>query len=188
MIVVATSADTGWTTWPIHRSYPPIMQQIVFRASSGRLSERNIRVGQPFDQSFPQNAVAAPVTVTNRKGQVISTKLQPAGGVSQFHFEQTDLAGRYQVRIGPPLAMESSFAANTDPAESTLTKLDRTGLTELLPGWNFAYHTNFRELTQDSSSVGRHGELHRPLLYGVLALLLCESVLAWRFGHHGSSS
>ncbi|MGO9470052.1 MAG: BatA domain-containing protein [Isosphaeraceae bacterium] len=188
VVMVATSADTGWTTWPIHPGYLPVMQQIVFRAAAGRLSERNIRVGQPFDQSFPLNGVSAPVTVTNRKGQVVASKLQAAGGVSQFHFEQTDLAGLYQVRIGPPLAKESSFAANTDPAESDLTKLDRTALTQILPDWNFVYLTNFRELTKDSSAVGRRGELHRPLLYGVLALLLFESFLAWKFGHHGSSS
>ena len=92
------------------------------------------------------------------------------------------------MRIGPPLAIESSFAANTDPAESDLTKLDRTRLGRAVPGWNFVYLTNFRELTRDSPAVGRRGELHRPLLYGVLALLLVESFLAWRFGHHGSSS
>jgi hypothetical protein len=69
-----------------------------------------------------------------------------------------------------------------------LTKLDRTALSQLLPGWNFVYLTNFRELTQDPAAVGRRGDLHRPLLFGVLALLLFESFLAWRFGHHGSSS
>jgi hypothetical protein len=187
VIMVATSADTGWTTWPIHKSYVPIMQQIVYRAAAGRLSERNIRVGQPFDQSFPITAAAAPVTVVNRTGADVKTKLEPVGGVSQLHFEKTDLAGLYQVKIGPPLAKESSFAANTDPAESTLTKLDRGQLTELLPGWNFVYLTNFRELTKDSTAVGRRGELHRPFLYGVLTLLLFESFLAWKFGHHGSS-
>ena len=35
VIVVATSADIGWTNWPVHRSYPPVMQQIVMSASSG---------------------------------------------------------------------------------------------------------------------------------------------------------
>ena len=71
MIVVATSADTGWTTWPIHKSYPPVMEQIVLRASAGRLTERNIRVGQPYDQSFPETALAAPVTVVTPKGQSV---------------------------------------------------------------------------------------------------------------------
>jgi hypothetical protein len=188
VIVVATSADMGWTTWPVHKSYPPVMQQIVLRASAGRSSERNIRVGQPFDQSFPAAGAAAAVTVVTPKGQPVATRLQAAGGVSQFHFEQTDLSGRYQVRIGPPLVQESAFAANTDPAESDLKKLDRAALAEALPGWNFLYLTNSRALSEDASGVGRRGELQRPFLYGVLILLLVESVLAWRFGHHDSSS
>jgi hypothetical protein len=188
VVMVATSADTGWTTWPVHQSYVPVMQQIVLRASSGKLSERNIRVGQPFDQSFPAADAGAAVTVVTPKGQPLAAKLQPAGGVSQFHFEQTELSGRYQVRIGAPLAQESSFAANTDPAESDLKKLDRAELSEMLPGWNFLYLTNSSELTEDARAVGRRGELHRPLLYGLLVLLLVESILAWKFGHHDSSS
>jgi Aerotolerance regulator N-terminal/von Willebrand factor type A domain len=188
VILVATSADIGWTTWPVHKSYLPIMQQIVIRASAGRLAERNIRVGQPFDQSFPAGGAGAAVTVAPPKGQPVSTKLQPGGGVSQFHFEQTDLAGQYQVKIGPPLSLESSFAANPDPAESDLTKLDRAALADAIPGWNFLYLTNSKELALDVASVGRRGELHQSLLYGLLALLLLESLLAWRFGHHEVSS
>jgi hypothetical protein len=86
------------------------------------------------------------------------------------------------------LARETSFAANPDPAESDLTMLDREGLKKVVPGWNFLYLTNSRELIEDASSVGRRGELHRPLLYTLLILLLVESILAWRFGHHDSSS
>jgi len=186
VIVVATSADTAWSNWPIHKSYPPVMQQIVLRAAAGRMNERNIRVGQPYDQSFPETAMAAPTTVVTPKGQAIATKLQPAGSVSQFHFDQTDLSGRYQVRIGPPLGLESSFAANPDPAESDITRLDQALLGELLPGWKFMYvhPSDWKELTSDAASVGRRGELHRPLLYALLVLLLVESFVAWKFGHH----
>ena len=63
VILVATSADAGWTTWPLHHSYPPVMEQIVLQAAAGRLAERNIRVGQPYDQSFARPAAAAAVTV-----------------------------------------------------------------------------------------------------------------------------
>jgi hypothetical protein len=187
VILVATSADMGWTTWPVHKSYLPIMQQIVIRASAGRLTERNIRVGQPFDQSFPSVGAGAPANVTPPKGPPVATKLQPGGGVSQFHFEQTDLAGQYQVKIGPPLSVESSFTANPDPAESDMTKLDRAALSDAIPGWNFLYLTNSKELALDVASVGRRGELHQQLLWGLLALLLLESALAWRFGHHDVS-
>ena len=125
VFLVATSADTDWTNWPIHKSYVPVMQEMVYRAAAGKLSDRNIRVGQPFDESFPASGASAPVTLVPPKGQSVATKLQPAGGVSQLHFEQTVLAGEYKVKVGPPLALETLFAANSDPAESDLSKLDR---------------------------------------------------------------
>ncbi len=186
VILVATSADTGWTSWPIHKSFPPVMQQMILRSSAGRLSERNIRVGQPYDRSFTEAATAAPATIVTPAGRSVTAKLEPSGGVSQLHFEQTELSGEYKVRVGPPLSVDSSFAANPDPAESDMAKLDESALDEILPGWKFIYvhPSDWKALTRDAASVGRRGELHRPMLYTVLALLLVESILAWRFGHH----
>ena len=114
------------------------------------------------------------------------TKLQSAGGVSQLLFENTDLSGRYQARVAAPSPEEISFAANPDPLESDLAKLEKPELAEVAPGWNVLYLTNWRELTENAESVGRRGEFHRPFLYALLVLLLLESFLAWRFGHHGS--
>ena len=85
--------------------------------------------------------------VTARRAVGRRRSSRPAGGVSQLHFEETDLSGAYQVKVGPPLALESTFAANPDPAESDPAKLDRAALAEPLPGWNFAYLTNWKELT-----------------------------------------
>jgi hypothetical protein len=188
VIMVATSADAGWTSWPLHNSYPPVMQQLVLQAAAGRLAERNIRVGQPYDQTFPAAGASATATVLTPRGQTVAAKLATTGGTSLLHFEQTDLSGAYQVRIGPPLVQETTFAANPDPAESDLAKLDQAGVERQLPGWNFTYLTNWRELTQSAVSVGRRGELHRPLLFGALGLLLLESFLAWKFGHHDPSA
>jgi hypothetical protein len=114
----------------------------------------------------------------------VPTKLQAAGGLSQLHFEKTELSGAYQFKFGPPLAQEATFAANTNPVESDPAKLDRAALAEALPGWSFDYLTNWKELTESATSVGRRGELHRFLLYSVLILLVVESILAWVFGHH----
>lgn len=186
VIMVATSADADWTTWPLHNSYPPVMQQIVLQAASGRLAERNIRVGQPYDQSFALAGAAAPATVITPRKQPVAARLKAAGTVSRLHFEQTDLAGAYQVQIGPPLSVENAFAASPDPAESDLAKLDEAALQDRLPGFSFAHLTNWRELAHSAVSVGRRGELHRPLLYAAVFLLLLESLLAWKFGHHDS--
>jgi hypothetical protein len=184
VIQVATSADAGWTNWPLHRSYPPVMERIILQAAAGRANERNIRVGQPFEQALPPSGAEAPVTVVRPDGRSMPSKLRAAGDVSQLHFEDTDLSGAYQVRVGPPLALDATFAANPDPAESDPAKLDGRGLAESLPGWKFAYFTDWQGLTRNAASVSLRGELHRYLLYAVLALLLVESVLAWRFGHH----
>ncbi|MHC5544487.1 BatA domain-containing protein, partial [Singulisphaera rosea] len=88
----------------------------------------------------------------------------------------------------PPTALESLFAVNPDPAESDPAKLDRATLADAIPGWKFAYLTNWKELSSDAGSVTRRGELHRSLLYGVLVLLLVESTLAWYFGHHANTA
>ena len=184
VIQVATSADAGWTTWPLHQSYPPIMEQIILQAASGRLAERNVRVGQPLDQALPASAAGASVDVGRPDEVHAAAKLKAAGDVSLFHFEETDLSGAYRAKFGPPLAVESTFAANPDPIESDPAKLDRAGLVDSIPGWTFTYLTNWKDLTGNASSVGRRGELHRPLLYALLAFLIIESVAAWRFGHH----
>jgi len=184
VIQVATSADVGWTTWPLHQSYPPIMEQIVLEAASGRLSERNVRVGQPLDRAMPAMALGAGVTVVRPDDARVDAKLGPGGDVSLFHFEDTDLAGLYRAKFAAPLTTESLFAANPDPSESDPAKLDRAGLFEAVPGWKPTVLTNWKDLSQSATSVGRRGELHRPLLYALLAMLLVESVMAWWFGHH----
>ena len=85
--------------------------------------------------------------------------------------------------------MRPSFAANPDPAESDLAKLDRTALAERLPGWNFVLLDQLARIEPRAPLPwASRGELHRPLLYAVLLLLLLESFLAWKFGHHDSSS
>ncbi|WP_435016663.1 BatA domain-containing protein [Tundrisphaera sp. TA3] len=184
VIQVATSADAGWTTWPLHQSYPPVMEQVVLQAASGRLAERNVRVGQPLDQALPATTIGSPVEVIRPDEVKVAAQVAASGDVGTFHFEDTDLSGAYRARFGNPPASEALFAANPGSAESDPAKLDRAGLADAVPGWSFSYLTNWRDLTDNASAVGRRGELHRPLLYALLAFLLIESTLAWRFGHH----
>jgi hypothetical protein len=185
VIQVATSADRDWTSWPLHQSFPPVMEQIVLLAASGRFEEKNVRVGQPLSQAFPTSGSGAEVAVRKPGATVAAaTKLKSAGDVSQLLFEDTDRSGVYQVDVGPPLSLKTLFAANPDPAESDPAKLDQAGLKDAVPGWKFLYDSDWRGLEKNAMSVGQRGELHRPLLWAVLVLLLTESVLAWRFGHH----
>jgi hypothetical protein len=184
VVLVATSADPGWTSWPLHQSYPPVMEQVVLLAASGRSAERNLKVGQPLTQTFPATAAGAAVSVVRPAGAPGTAKLTAEGDVSLLRYDGTDLSGIYHAKVGPPVDREIDFAANPDPLESDPAKLDAAGLRAAMPGWDFHYDSDWKPLQANAASVGRRGELHRPLLWGVLGLLFLESLLAWKFGHH----
>lgn len=195
VILVGTSADRDWTDWPIHQSYPPVMEKLVLLAASGRSEDRNIVVGQPLDLTLPLSAAGAEVhlvwpdrdePVKDSEVQQSRSKLDADGDVSRFRFSPTRRSGTYRVEIGAPVGQATRFAANPPTIESDLTKLDLNGLRAALPGWRFDYDSDWRPLQEHAASVGQRGELHRPLLWTLLAFLLTESFLAWKFGHHSS--
>ena len=163
------------------------------RRSWSRSSSRRPRVGSPSGTSgsasrstsrSPPRRAAPPSRSPGPTRSRAPAKLKPSGDVSLFHYEDTDLSGAYFAKFGPPLAMTSTFAANPDPIESDPFKLDRAGLAEAVPNWTFSLLDNWKDLTSNAASVGRRGELHRPLLWALLTLLIVEAVAAWRFGHH----
>lgn len=182
--LIATTADAGWGDWPLHPSYPPVMEQIFLRAAAGKLAERNTRVGRPLDMALASSGSGAAVTVLTPSQKSVPSKLNTDGDVSRFHFEETDLSGPYRAKFGPPVALDALFAADPEPAEGELEKLDNAGLGAAIPGWKYLYYDDWRGLLQAPTSLGKQGELHRPMLYAVIALLLLETLLAWRFGHH----
>jgi hypothetical protein len=181
--LVATSADADWTTWPLHQSYPPIMEQLTLLAASGRASERNVRAGQPLVEAFPAGATGASFTIQRPGGPPVTGRLEAAADISVLRYDGTELSGVYPTRIDAPLDREIDFAVNPDPAESDPAKLDAASLKAALPGWEFVNVDDWNPLRDDAGAVARRGEFHRPLLWAVLGLLLAESFLAWRFGH-----
>lgn len=187
-ILVTTSAEPGWTSWPQHQSYAVVMEQIVMLAASGRAAERNVSVGQPFVQAFPPNMVGATATLRRPDDTTAAVKLEADSEIGLLRYDNTDRAGLYRAQIGAPLDREVNFAANPDPLESDPAKLDAAGLRAAVPGWEFHYDNDWTARQQDASSVSRRGELHQSLLWTVLALLFIESILAWRFGHHAPRS
>jgi hypothetical protein len=183
-VLFATAAEPGWSNWPLHQSFPAVMVEAALLAASGRAAERNLRVGQPLIHAFPPSLAGAAATIRRPDASPAATRLEAEGDISLLRYDLTDLAGVYRATLGEPANRELSFAANTDPAESDPAKLDATSLRGAVPGWDFQYYNDWKPATADVSAVSRRGELHRPLLWAVLALLFIESILAWRFGHH----
>lgn len=182
VVQIATSADDDWSTWPLHPSYPPVMEQVAYFAASGRMAERNVRVGQPLDQAFEPEAANATAVVQLPDGRDEPGRLIDEGDGARFRFEGTDEAGVYAVRLGAPIARQFAFAANPDPIESDPARVDPSTLKALMPRWKFSIWDGGPVDRVDAASVGRRGELHRALLPAVLGLVLGESLLAWWIG------
>ena len=86
VVQVATSADRDWTSWPLHQSFPPVMEQIVLLAASGRFDEKNVRVGQPLSRSFPPGRLRGRRRRSRSPASTAAAtmKLKAAGDVSQL--------------------------------------------------------------------------------------------------------
>jgi len=182
VVLVATSADDDWSSWPLHPSYPPIMEQIAIFAASGRTTQRTVRVGQPIDGPLPPEATSTTVVVESPDGRDQPGRVLGSGDDLRFVFEQTDLAGTYRARLGSPVGRTITFAANPAPSESDLARADSSELAARFPAWKFTAWEGGPVDRTTAAGVGRRGELHRGLLWAVLALLLGESALAWRIG------
>ena len=188
-ILVATSADVSWTTMPMWPSFVPIVQELLSAAVGGRLDERNVEVGEALGNSVRTVASDVRLDVRPPQGEARQVRLGVDGDYSAWSFSETDLSGLYVAQFGAPISRNDTFAVNVDTAESDLTKLELAELRgeEVWPGIDFAYETNWQNLDEaPSGEISRRAGLHRWLLYGVLGLLLTETLLAWQFGRRSA--
>lgn len=188
-IVVATSADVTWTTMPMWPSFLPVVQELLAAAVGGSWTERNAAVGQTLGNSFRSLASDVRIDVQPPEGDVRQVKPAGEGDYTAWNFSETEISGMYVTRFGPPVSRNESYAVNVDTAESDLTKLELSELRsdEVWPGISFEYNTNWQNLDErPNAEISRRATFHRFLLYGVLALIFTESLLAWQFGRRSA--
>ncbi|MCI0463476.1 MAG: VWA domain-containing protein [Gemmataceae bacterium] len=208
VVLVTTTLNLDWTTWPGSPSYGAMMQELVRFAVSGRLRERATTVGGVLEEFIPPGPGMFDGQVflakLNGKLYIPRREREPAtirisGGPDQtvFRWADTDVSGVYRLLIeGRP--QEYLFAVNvpTSPeqrSESNLARVTKEALEGAYPAWEFQLvqnlgdvrHANFTPSDDTETARGNIGpEIAHWLLLGVLALLLVEVVLAWVFGHH----
>lgn len=182
VVLVATSADSQWTTWPLHPSFPVVMGEAALLAASGRTGEKNSIVGQPIEQPYPASAGTASVTLRTPEAGTKELTLRADGDASYLRLEGSDISGIYEAEIGPPLSRRDKFSVNAPPVESDPTRIDSAALKEAVPGFDPTIIKTAEELSRAAEEVARRGEIHRPLLLAVLALILLETLMAWWIG------
>lgn len=184
--LVTLSADLDWSTWPALPSYLPIVQQLIEQVVSGRVRSVPTLATEPIHRPLPQRGIDVTATVTTPDSDAgpLSARTETQQGVNYIQFAATDLTGIYRVNVSAPVNESWALAVNTWPEESNLAKSRREDLNTAFPGWKFTYLTEWQGNPQMPVLIQNKGELHRLLLYAALAILLLETLLAWKFGHH----
>lgn len=186
-VLVTTSVDERWGTWPLWPSFVPLIHEIVQYSVAGRWGDRQRLVGDSLTEIFPVTAADVDAAIARPDGQTQSARIVREGTFSRFNFENTSETGIYEVTFAHPVSRNELFAVNVDPRESNLAKLVHEELSdELLKGLEFSYLTGWQgeESAPEDSSSSEHGGLARWLLYVILYLMFVEQMLAWDF-HKG---
>jgi len=186
VVMVATSADTSWSALPLWPSFVPLVQEILSFAAGGQSQQRNLMVGEPLGGPLPATLGEAPVVVRNPRGRSEPVAPQISGEGNSWSYPDTMLSGIYSVQLGPPVARTESFAVNVDTAESDLRAFTADELrSDVWPDVPFVHQTTWENADRPAlARASRSREFPGGLLYGLFVLLLVETVLARRFGHH----
>jgi len=182
-ILLTMSVDTAWGGWPVQRSFPPIMHEIVRYAVTGRWEERQRLVGEAVTRIFPTRAFSVPVRIRRPDNRQIVVPLFEEENFASISYRETTRRGVYEVILGVPLGRSELFAVNVDSRESDLRKLSEKQLqTELLADVEFEYRTRWQDFARSTDAmVSEQGHLTRWLLIATFCLVLVEQLMAWNF-------
>lgn len=205
VVLITTSANMDWNTWPGSPSYGAMMHEITRLAVSGRLREQAGMVGGMLETYLPGGGelnatLYLPDGHPDGKSVTVRTQLVEDTNLFRWPLDYkstgTDVSGVYRVDTGKgdvPFAV--NVPANTDPdrSESNLARVDQHKLNELFPDWKIQVVRNPLEGMIASGPVNADAvavtmpvgpDLANVALLLVLGLLFAEVLLAWHFGHY----
>ncbi len=183
-VLVTTSLDETWGEWAIWAAgFVPLIHELTEYAATGRSQPRESLVGE-FDQREVPNGSTS-VTLTTPDEVVRTLTPVDRDGRSLIVINDTFRPGIYTLTSGAAPVTTERFAINVDPRESDPRRLDpREWSTS--QGNEQGHGIVVRDAnsptvaSSDDSEPDAHS-LTINLLAAVLALLLIEQALAWRF-------
>ncbi len=183
-VLVTTSLDETWGEWAIWAAgFVPLVHELTEYAATGRSQPRESLVGELIQRETPNGLMS--VTLTSPDG--IARTLTPVDrdGRSLIVINDTLRPGNYSLTSTVASVTTERFAINVDPRESDPRRLDPRD-------WATSHDNEqthgivVRDANSPATAPANDSEpdshsLTINLLVAVLALLLVEQALAWRF-------
>jgi hypothetical protein len=185
VVLVTTSADASWTMLPAWGTYLPLVRQIVDWCLSGQAQPRNVAVGDTLESSVRASAASASLTMERPDGRHRIVPLNVQGDYASWSYDDTRISGIYTGQFSPPIAPPQLFAVNLNTAESDLRSVSSDELqNDVFPGVTIDYRTAWQAGGARPALPESHaGQLRVEMLYVAAALLLLETIIAWRLGY-----
>ncbi|MBW3599928.1 MAG: hypothetical protein KY475_21985, partial [Planctomycetes bacterium] len=171
---------TPWTTMALWPSFPPLVQEMLALAVSGRNENRNVMVGDELSATAPPSAGQSLTLIGpgDHRERIVTSMEE---GRRRWSFANVDLSGLYHANYDSTRAAQV-FAANVDPRESDLTRIDP----ETLPSQFSQTIEAAAEETPVAALARPRQEWFRWFLGAVLLLMLTETCFAWWIGNRAA--
>jgi hypothetical protein len=202
VVLLTSSVNMDWTTWPGSPSYLVFMQELLRFAVAGRLHDQAVLVGEPIEEYLPAASAAVEVQFRTPDGRKVAATTEARDDAALLRLVDTDQSGIYVATLGkhpqehlfavnPPAATETQQAC-----ESDLIRIPDADLHAAYPGWEFQVVSDPKNvvrvltpLSGDGPQIahGMGAVIARWLLLATFAILLLEGLLSWRLGHFSKS-
>src|SRR5207253_4063991 len=147
VVVFAIPADADWHNWTSDPSYLLVMQDLVRYLAADRGSRGLVRVGEPIRQSVDLAQYELDATLSGphdlkanlqAAAPPVSDSAAQDSTVWQVEYPAAAAQGFYELKLARRDGGADAllFAANVDPAEGDLKRIDRRALERELAGTN----------------------------------------------------
>ena len=175
VILSTIPGDDAWSNLPQRPCYVPLMQELVVHLASRVFPPRNVEVGQRLQAFVAAPAGEARAVITDPAGASHPVAIARRGARGVAEWNDTAMPGLYRLRT--PDGADVHFVVRPPPEESDLARLEPAELESLAASLKATVVRSREEYARldERRRFGR--ELWRPLLAGVIALLLGELAL-----------
>jgi hypothetical protein len=191
VVAITVPADADWHNWTSFPSYLIGMQQLVRYLSADRGDAGLLQVGEPIVQELDLAQYDTTASLAGPQERKANLQAAPPDDGSsdnsqrvvwQLSYPETALQGFYDVKLTRRDGGEDSilFAANVDPTEGDLKRVDQDAMKRGLAGTNVEIISG--AAANSLASVGSQTEIWWYLLWAVVAVLTGEQLLGWFFG------
>ncbi|QDV21532.1 hypothetical protein Pan153_62220 [Gimesia panareensis] len=180
ILLITTALDRRWGSWAVWPSFPPMMNEFVLDVATGKWGRRESLIGQPLEilAREDQLALTPRMLAPNREEYPLRSVLNRNAESRMITFDQTQLSGIYELDWGVSTAEKMLFAVNVSPLESDLAHIGP----QVIPPHYFRRPDAVSLLkTELPAERTVQTGLSENLLLTVLALIVVEQLLLWRF-------